>query len=190
MIDVELRHKLVENLRQLRTGCLEPLQFDDAFYFRFSSTDDRAVREIAVLCYSLRPQNSTGDCGSFPAIHSQAMNELLSRAILFLQTEHEYEWPAESLFPGARAVAGLGLFMLLPLAMGLIALSLPLEMVAAQSFMLAFMLFSVAIMFVALKLIAMKPASVPLKSKRLENRGDYEVWPFFRRGDHALAKRG
>ena len=117
------------------------------------------------------------------------MNELLTRAILFLQTEHEYEWPAESLLPGSRAVAGIGLFMLLPILIALIVFSLPLTVISAPFFMLGFTFLSVIGMFVSLGLISMKPAPVLLRSKRLEYRGDYEVWPFFRRGDHALAIR-
>ncbi len=189
MVDLELRRKLAENIRQLIAGQLETGQIDDAFYFRYSSTDDRAVREISTVCYSLYSQPTRRKEQSHAEVCSQEMNELLDRAILFLHTEQEYEWPAENILPGVRALIGLAVFLALPPLMAFVNFGLPLRMVAAQAFMLMFALLGVVIMFVSLELITMKPAPVLLKSKKLKHRGDYAVWPFFRRGDLALANR-
>ena len=187
MVDYELRESLVMNLKRLLAG--QTGSVDDAFYFRFTSTDDRGVREIATLCYSLFSKRPTSQPADSSLVKSQTMHRLLAKAILFLESELEYEWPAESLLPGRRAVFGLVFFLALPIVMAMVAFSVPVNVVAAQSFTLVLVLFSSAGMLFSLYLIAMKPAPVPIKSKKLGQRGDYEVWPFYRRGDYALSNR-
>ncbi len=189
MVDRELRDNLAASLRRLTSGAQPREGFDDAFYFRFCSTEDRAVREIATYCHSLIASEPAGQ-SDLGGINSLLMHGLLMRSILFLQTELEYEWPAESLIPSRRAAIGLCLFMVLPAIMALLVMRLPVATIASLWFMLTFVAFSFAATLAALKLIAMKPAPTPMRSRKMLNRGDFDVWPFYRRGDHALARSG
>ena len=86
------------------------------------------------------------------------------------------------------AITGLTIFLALPVVMAFVAIGLPINVVAAQSFMVGFALLSVVGMLFSLRSIAMKPCPASLRSKPMKNRGDYDVWPFYRQGDHALAR--
>ena len=53
MVDLELRHRLSQDLRRLVTGRMTNDDFDDAYYESYMDSNDIAVREISRFGWSL-----------------------------------------------------------------------------------------------------------------------------------------
>ena len=94
MVDVELRHRLSQDMRKLVTGRMTNDDFDDAYYSSYMDSDDLAIREISrfgcslyssdvLFGYKLRGSHRVSDATRKTAAH----------AVLFLQTENEYGYP-------------------------------------------------------------------------------------------------
>jgi hypothetical protein len=88
VIDRQLRSQLMILLRDLSEGATSR----DQFRAPFSRSDDLAVREVAeqawLLCRDL-PEPGSADRKK---LFREARGEI-SRWTLFLESEHEYEWP-------------------------------------------------------------------------------------------------
>ena len=97
MVNVELRHRLSQDLRRLVTGRMTNDDFDDAYYDSYAVSDDLAIREISrfgwslyssdvIFPYKLRGRHRVCESTRKTAAH----------AVLFLQTENEYGYPKAS----------------------------------------------------------------------------------------------
>jgi hypothetical protein len=91
MIDRTKRGRLAEAMRQLLSGCMDNLAFDD-LDCRGGVTDskDRALPEIFYsmwLCYD--------DFHSHPLELTEGQRLDLKRCILFLHSDVEFEWPPQ-----------------------------------------------------------------------------------------------
>jgi hypothetical protein len=87
------RDDLALALRQLITGRLTNNEFDDGYYEKWYRCGDSAVAEIAKFGWGLY----SSDVGAYKLkgrhAVSPAEQAMANRAILFLQTELDYEWP-------------------------------------------------------------------------------------------------
>jgi len=95
--NLELRHRLSQDLRRLVTGRMTNDDFDDAYYDSYMDSDDLAIREISrfgwslyssdvLFSYKLRGRHRVSDSARKTAAH----------AVLFLQTENAYGYPETS----------------------------------------------------------------------------------------------
>ena len=93
MVDSETRHQLSQDVRRLTTGRATNDEFDDAYYESYSHNDDLAIREISRFCWGLYssdlllPYRLRGR----HAVDNET-RKAASRAVLFLQTDLEYEY--------------------------------------------------------------------------------------------------
>ena len=97
MVDVELRHRLSQDLRRLVTGRMTNDDFDDAYYESYMASNDIAVREISRFGWSLYSSDvlfAYKLWGSHRV--SDATRKAAAHAVLFLQTENEYGYPENS----------------------------------------------------------------------------------------------
>jgi hypothetical protein len=180
MVDIELRTELREDVRNLYAGLMPRQDFKEAFYFRYASTDDQAVREIANLCanyMSGRTSNSAADSGG-----NMRDKALLARAMLFLKSDLDYEWPGDSVSPGRRTIVGMTLFLILPVIMAIVLFWLPIPVAVSDEFTTPLALVGVAGMFGALCLICFQPANSNRQTDLFAGK-DPELWPFRRVND-------
>ena len=102
MVDSDLRISLSQDVRRLATGRMSNDDFDDVYYEQYDSSHDRAVCEISGFCYSLYssdlllPMRLRGR----HALDADTKRTCI-RAVLFLRSGLEYEWPA---FPDNAAL--------------------------------------------------------------------------------------
>jgi hypothetical protein len=187
MVDTELRTELREDVRLLYAGLMPRQDFEEAFYFRYASTDDQAVREVANLCASIasgKTPIATGDLDT-----SARDKAALVRSMLFLNSNLDYEWPGDSVSPGHRTIVGLTLFLILPVIMAVVLFWLPIPVAISEEFTTPLALVGVAGMFGALCLICYQPASSNRQQDLLSGK-DPELWPFKRIDDlHKSANR-
>ena len=97
MVDLELRHRLSQDLRRLVTGRMTNDDFDDAYYESYMDSNDIAVREISRFGWSLYSSDVLFAYklrGSHRV--SGATRKAAAHAILFLQAENEYGYPENS----------------------------------------------------------------------------------------------
>ena len=179
MIDSKLRHSLRSDVRRLLLDRVEVGEFDDAFFFRYTSTDDEGVREVASLCYSLYSDTETER--THYRIASSGMRSTFARAFLFLRSDLEYEWQRDPVIPDRMLVCGIATFMMLPVLMAIAFFSLPLSVTTGQVFIILSALVASVGMLLAVYLICRRPSSIRTRSQPCS--GDYEVWPFFRESD-------
>jgi hypothetical protein len=180
MVDSELRTELREDVRRLYAGLMPRQDFEEAFYFRYASTDDQAIREVANLCAKIasgKTPNPTSDPDK-----SKRNKAALMRSMLFLNSNLDYEWPGDSVSPGHRTVVGLTLFLILPVIMAVVLFWLPIPVAISEEFTTPLALVGVAGMFGALCLICYQPESLH-RQKDLLSGKDPELWPFRRVDD-------
>ena len=106
MVDIELRHRLSQDLQHLIAGRITNDDFDDACYESYVDSDDLAIREISrfgwslyssdvLFAYRLRGRHRVSD----------SVRKTAAYAVLFLQTKNEYQYPETSDSFGESAVS-------------------------------------------------------------------------------------
>jgi len=141
MIDRPARSRLAEAIRHLVSGQVT----NDEFEFRArSSSTDLAVREVfGKGAWTLYSDTSSYRL-SGPNQLSRAARRVVARWILFLASEHEYEWPCLNVASSLMLVVGN---------------------------------------------FATLGGAGWLYRRSLIRKGDFEVWPFFRRNDYEASLR-
>ncbi len=190
MIDYRLRVALAGELQQVLGGRMLVSDIDEAFFFRYSATDDRGVQEIAAMCFSLfsdqtawseRRANQTQDERRKTCqIASPATHDMLTMAVLFLKSNQEYRWTEEKNGPGAVTLFGAGLFAVLPAMMGVAFFTIPESLATTISFGLSFSLVGVICMFASLRLVFHRFDQPRRRRGQFSGQGgDCDAWPFF-----------
>jgi hypothetical protein len=177
----EMRDELALTLRRLVTGRMTNDEFDDGYSEKWYKCDDAAVSEVADFGWSLYSDFPTYKLKGRHAV-PPVDRETASRAILFLQTDLDYQWPKniKGVVP-FFSLWGPGCFLFLALILLIVA---------------AFSTGLNAVMFAVLGLVAIIPLFHWLATRRgrkekLEefySSGDYVVWPFKTRDDFSKAK--
>lgn len=179
MVDRQSRTELAEALRRLIGGELTNDEFDDLYYESWWQHSDDAVRELAQFGWSLydsdtlRPYTLTG-----PNAPSPERQQMAERAIRFLKTDFEYEWP-----PGACPPVpffcpwGPGFYLLSGMALLLLSLS-------SRGWTAAWTaLFGVLALWPGLHWVATYRSRTRAYSEFLAC-GDFDVWPFLHRDEY------
>lgn len=190
MVDPDLRKSLSQDMRRLITGRMSNDDFDDVYYEHYESSEDRAVREIAGMCYSLYssdllfPYRLRGRHAVDAEIRGTA-----ARAVLFLRSGREYEWPDFPDNPGFRLLAGLAMFLGIPAGIALLLTSLVATLagsfdIAGLFAILGFLLLSGSLFFAF-----GWPTTLQSEWESFRASGDYDVWPFLRRDDFDNARQ-
>jgi hypothetical protein len=201
MVDRELRTQLSQDLRWLVTGRITNFDFDDAYSDRYIDSQDRAVVEIAECGHGLYSDTSTYRLKGRYSI-DRPTRRSVARCILFLRSNHEYDWPAWphstgflywlAIIGGNGITAGsaIGICLLLVIANGGVrdiafawpfVLFWPLGVIG-----LASCLFSVWYLWCEGHRHVLKSSP---KWRAWLRHGDYEVWPFRWREDFYDARR-
>lgn len=93
LIDRSARESLAESLRQLASGAITNVQFENSHR---GATSDPAIREIANLlawpCYDDTTEHRLESAHAL----TDGQRQDFARAVLFLKSELPYRWPARS----------------------------------------------------------------------------------------------
>ena len=178
-VDREARDQVAVDLRRLATGRMINAEFDDRYYRCWKESQDLAVSEIAKFAWGLYGSDRSYRLKGRHAVSPEA-RRAAARAILFLHTNLEYQWPVQ---PEINL-----LWLLLP------ACYLLLWIAALWGGFMSRQSDAWVIVFVGL-------ASVPVvfwlvgrsrfrKERTLFIRsGDVDVWPFISRADFERARK-
>jgi hypothetical protein len=108
MIDRQARNELAISLGRLAAGELTNDEFDDVYFGKWNQSSDAAVAEIAGFGWTLyddtrkKPYRLSG-----PDAVPEKVRPFVERALRFLASEREYEWP-QGVF-GIRPASGTAL---------------------------------------------------------------------------------
>jgi hypothetical protein len=189
MIDQEVRRSLSQDVRRLITGRMTNDAFDEAYYETYEASDDRAVSEVASFCYGLYSSDLL-----FPyrlrgrhAVDDETRSAA-ARAVLFLRSGFEYEWPEMQDFPQLRILRGLALSLGLPAGAVLSAICIPVFLSEPSREIGLLALLGVVLLVSSIALLFWQPSAVSDNWKAFRESGDYEVWPFLRRADFDEAR--
>ena len=168
MVDQAARREYAELVRQFISGRMSLDEYEDRFGSLQFNKKDRALWEVwnfmASLCGDAYPQKMTEPWRLDPSARRHA-----SQAILFLQTDQEYEW-SKKLWDGSvfliTAFVVFLIFALPPEAPLLIHLALSAPLVAAWQWYEQWQ-----------------------RKRKRSVVGDKEAWPFLRQTDLAEAVR-
>ena len=180
MVHRDARTELATCLQRLVSGDMTNDEFDSR-YDRWENTGDAAVAEIARFGWGLYSDSHPYRLKGGYAV-SEDDRQLADRAVLFLQSDLEYEWPTK--------VAGIVPFWCLwgpgcYLVFGVVLLSIA-GLVGGSD----------TIVFGLLGLLATVPALHWLVThrkrakelKRFHEGGDLNAWPFLQRADLVFAR--
>jgi hypothetical protein len=184
MVDRNARDKLAEALRHLISGQLTNDEFDAAYPGSCQDPAMLAVWESACCLYdsgALFPYRLRGPYKVSPEVRRAA-----ARAVVFLHSSLEYEWPARGgsiPFWGLHSVGCYGL------------LGLPMLLVAGAAAVVRE--WSTAVLFGAMAAGMLAPAvhwvatyrSRAEEERRFNSSGEVDLWPFIRREDYEAAIR-
>ena len=91
-VDREARDQVAVDLRRLVTGRMINAEFDDRYYRCWKESQDLAVSEIAKFAWGLYGSDRSYRLKGRHAVSPEA-RRAAARAILFLHTNLEYQWP-------------------------------------------------------------------------------------------------
>jgi hypothetical protein len=103
MVDIAIRLRAAELVRQFRDQQITNDQFEDNYYPLMRSTRDRSLKAIATAVWTLYGDLKEGllaDGQDYPA----AVREMLNRCIAFLESNEEYWWERDN-FVGIAGIA-------------------------------------------------------------------------------------
>ena len=168
MIDLELRQRLSQDLRQLVTGRISNAEFDEVYHELYWDSTDIAVREISRFCWSLYsdPPGTywlRGIHAVAPATRKQA-----AYAILFLRTEYEYTYP-EHLEHPAEALTGCVWWTVV--AVGIAGLVSSKVQVVGPCVI-------IGLAVVVLGILTSRVRKSSFIAQCVANGGDMQIWPF------------
>jgi len=92
MIDRDLRDQLSQDLRWLITARISNYTFDDAYSDQYIGSQDPAVVRIAEFGYGLFSDTPEYRLNGRHAV-DPATRRNAARCILFLRSDHDYDWP-------------------------------------------------------------------------------------------------
>lgn len=188
MVDFDLRASLSQDVRGLVTGRITNDDFDDSYYELYDSSDDLAVREISGFCYSLYssdlllPMRLRGRHALDPDTKYTC-----ARAVLFLRSGLEYEWPALPDNPGLRMLSGLA-YLGIPVGIALLIVGTPLTLSDDLQFGAPLFVGGLLSLFCSIWFWRSWPKMLESEWESFRNNGDYDVWPFLRESDFDHAK--
>jgi hypothetical protein len=108
MMDRQARNELATALGRLAAGELTNDEFDDVYFGKWNQSSDAAVAEIAGFGWTLyddtrrKPYRLQG-----PDAVPEKVQPFVERALRFLQSDREYEWPKDVF--GIRPATGAAL---------------------------------------------------------------------------------
>ncbi len=189
MVDPDLRQSLSQDVRRLVTGRMTNDDFDDVYYERYDSSDDRAVREISEFCYCLYSSDLL-----FP-LRLRGRHSLdadtkctCTRAILFLRSCREYEWPP---FPdniGLRMLSGIA-FLGIPAGISLFIVGALVALSGELQFGSLLLFAGIISLVGSTTIYRLLPQSFESEWESFRRSGDYDVWPFRKQADFDDAKQ-
>jgi len=172
------RDELAMALRQLVVGEMTNDQFDDGYYEEWHDSEDTAVRELArfgwglyssdlLIPYKLKGRHAV----------SNEVRDMAGRAIAFLQTDLEYEWPpdVEGVIP-FWCLWGPGFYLCFAIAFLAVAVSYS-RMLTALPWLLGFASLISPIHWLMTHSERERQLDVFYAS------GDFSIWPFMNRED-------
>lgn len=183
MVDSDLRQELSQDVRRLATGRMTNDDFDGACYERYEVSKDRAVREISVFCSSLYssdlllPMRLRGRHTLDPET-----KRTCTRAVLFLRSGLEYEWPAFPDDPGLRAVGGLA-WLGIPGGIALIFVGVMFAFSDDIQFGAILFIAGLLALFSSVCFLRTWTFMLEPEWESFRDSGDYDVWPFLRKSD-------
>jgi hypothetical protein len=189
--DTELRRQLSQDLRRLVTGRMTNDEFDEV-HDRSLDSPDLAVQHVAEFGYGLYssdvlfPYRLTGSHRV-----DAATRRMAARCVLFLRTRRPYEWPES---PGATTVeslASMASYLGIPTGIILLAVGLPYLAFGERdiTFWRSEVYTGAALLLASMVCIVRLPRSLRNRFQQWQRRGDYDVWPFFRREQFYAARR-
>ena len=178
-IDTELRHRLSQDVRRLVTGRMSNDDFDDIFYDCYCESDDLAIREISRFGWGLY---SSDVLFPYRLRGRHAVNETnrqrAAYAVLFLQTQNEYDYPETPDSCGYSIIGGLW-YIGLPLSIVILVIGLAGWLAGGEGLLAAdFMLIGTIVLAGSLLLALAQRNSDTSWRDKLENVGDMALWPF------------
>ena len=197
MIDHELRKSLSQDVRRLITGRMTNDAFDDMYYGAYESSADRAIRAISSSCYSLYSSDVLLPY-RLRGIHAVDEDTRLTaaRAVLFLRSGFEYEWPDFPDLPLIRILRGFASQWGIPAGAVLSLICIPVFLHDGIPLIGLLALLGVVLLVGSILLVLKDLPAVSKQWTAYRASGDYDVWPFLRRADfddararcHMLAK--
>ncbi len=177
MVDADTRAELAICLDQLVAGEMTNDEFDDHYYSSWEDSADTAVAEIGKFGYRLYSSDCTPYRLSGRHAVSDETRQIAVRAVLFLRTVREYEWP--------RNVAGVAPFWRLwcpgcYLVVGLIFLFVAWISVGVDQVVIGIM--GLLAIVPALHWLAIRRSRAD-RMRQFHAAGDFSVWPFIRQAD-------
>lgn len=183
MVDSDLRASLSQDVRRLVTGRMTNDEFDDAYYEQYDSSDDRAVREISGFCYSLYssdlllPMRLRGRHALDPDTKCSC-----TRAVLFLRSGLEYEWPPFPDDPGLRMLSAFA-YMGIPAGIALLLVGTPLALSGDLQFGGPLFVGGLLSLIGSIWFWRSCPKMLEPQWESFRESGDYDAWPFLRQSD-------
>ena len=189
MVDSGLRQSLSQDVRRLVTGRMTNDSFDDAYYERYDSSDDRAVREISGFCFCLYSSDLL-----FPlrlrgrhALDADTKRTCI-RAVLFLRSGLEYDWPPFPDDAGLRMLSGIA-FLGIPAGIALFIVGALVALSGEPQFGSPLLIGGLITLVGSMTFYRQWPKSLEPEWESFRNSGDYDVWPFRRQADFDDAKQ-
>ena len=178
-VDREARNLLAVDLRRLVTGRMINDEFDERYYRCWKGSQDLVVSEIAKFAWGLYGSDRSYRLKGRHAVPPD-VRRTAARAILFLHTNLEYQWPLE---PEVNL-----LWLLLP------GCYLLLWIAALWGSFVSRLSDAWAIVFVGLAAVPVVYWLVGRSRWRKQRRlfiqsGDVDVWPFISRADFERARK-
>jgi hypothetical protein len=182
MVDRQARSELAICLLRLVTGEMTNGEFDDR-YEAWEDSNDAAVAEISTFGWQLYSDTNQYRLKGWHAV-SDELRQMADRALLFLQTDLDYEWP--------RNVKGVVPFVSLwgpgcYLVIGMIVLFAAVYCPNGWEGLFLGIFGLLAIMPTFHWLFTHRNRTEQLK--RFYESGDSQVWPFLRKADFQDAHR-
>lgn len=187
MVDIELRHRLSQDLRCLVTGRMTNDDFDDAYYESYVDSDDLAIREISrfgwslyssdvLFAYKLRGSHRVSDAARKTAAH----------AILFLQTEAEYGYP-ETIDSFGYSMVGCAWFNGSLVGVAFVIIGVPV-LLSGDTWTGGYCLvIGLAIFAVCFLLAYLQSSQYRQFREDCDRVGEMSIWPFFDRDSLVVA---
>jgi hypothetical protein len=180
-VDRKARHELAESLGLLVSGQMTNDQFDDRYYAEWLNSEDETVREIAEFGYSLY----SSDVGTYRLrgwnAASQDAKQAAERAMLFLRSDREYNWPRSP----ANTVANLAAMPWINLGIPLLVVTLLFTILGCfiKDFPWGFMLLLWAAVVVIVAAAVFASRGRARSYEEWCKSGDIDAWPFLRRSE-------
>jgi hypothetical protein len=187
MIDHDLRKSLSQDVRRLITGRMTNDEFDEVYYDTYDSSDDQAVCAVASSCYCLYSDAFPYRLRGVHAVDRETRSTA-ARAVLFLRSCIEYEWPPMPGFHWLDVPHAFASTSGIPAGIVLSVLSIPLFLSEPYLVLGLLALLGIVLLVGSIALIVWHRRFVSERWKSFRAAGDYDVWPFLRRADFDQAR--